>query len=277
MKNKPDYNNIKEIAKQIRLETFKAIANAGGGHFGGCMSIIEILTVLYFKILKIDPKKPNNENRDIFILSKGHGGPALYTTLAVRGFFSLDDLKELDKPLSKFPKHVDRLKLEGIEASTGALGQGLSIACGMAISLKRRNKKNNVYILLGDGELNSGQIWEAAMTASKYNLDNINAIVDRNNCQIDGSSEDVMPMEPLGLKFKAFGWDIYEVDGHDVGALSDVLEKTKKIKGKPKIIIAKTIKGCGLSLMENDYNWHSGSLNEEQLNSCLKDLGVKND
>jgi transketolase len=277
MENQIDNNNLEKTAKKIRLETFKAITNAGGGHFGGCMSIIEILTVLYFKILKIDPKKPKDRNRDIFILSKGHGGPALYTTLAVRGFFPTEDLKDLDRPLSKFPKHIDRLKLDGIEASTGALGQGLSIACGMALSLKYRNKNNYVYILLGDGELNSGQVWEAVMTASKYKLDNIIAIVDRNNCQIDGPSEEVMPMEPLEKKFRDFGWKTISVGGHNIKALLDIFKESKDLMGKPKIIIANTIKGCGLSLMENDYAWHSGSLNPEQLSVCLADLGVKND
>lgn len=264
---------LKDIAKSIRTNTFKAIANAGGGHFGGSLSIIEILTVLYFDILKVDPNNPYDEDRDIFILSKGHGGPALYVTLATRGYFALSELESLDKPLSNFPKHIDRLKVKGIEASTGALGQGLSIAAGMAISLKQQNKENKVYILLGDGELDSGQVWEAAMTASKYNLDNILAIIDRNYLQIDGSTEEVMPLGPLDEKFKSFGWNVYYADGHDIESLLDSILEAKKSKGSPNVIIAKTIKGCGISFMEGKWEWHSGKVTQAQYVDCIKELG----
>ncbi|MCL5069594.1 MAG: transketolase [Actinobacteria bacterium] len=264
---------LKDIAKDIRLNTFKAIANAGGGHFGGSLSIIEILTVLYFAVMKIDPKNPDDDLRDRFILSKGHGGPALYVTLAQRGYFPLTGLDSLDKPLSNFPKHVDRLKIKGIEASTGALGQGLSIACGMAISLKQQKKTNSVYIVLGDGELDSGQVWEAAMTASKYCLDNILAIVDRNCLQIDGSTEDVMPLDPLDKKFSGFGWNVYFANGHDIESLLGAISEAKKSKGKPSVIIAKTVKGCGISFMEGKWEWHSGKINPEQYEDCLAQLG----
>ena len=264
--------SLKEIARKIRLNTFEAIVHAGGGHFGGSMSTVEILTVLYFDIMKVNPQNPDDDRRDRFILSKGHSGPTLYTTLAVRGYFPISELKNLDKPLSKFPKHIDRLKLKSIEVSSGALGQGLSIACGMAISLKQLGKKNFVYILMSDGELNSGQVWEAAMTASKYRLDNIIAIVDRNNCQVDGPAEKVMPMERLDSKWQSFGWNTYHVDGHDIHSLVKVIKGAQKKEGKPKVIIAKTIKGCGLSFMENDYRWHSGTITDEQYNKCIKDL-----
>lgn len=267
-------NKLKDIANSIRLETFKAIANAGGGHFGGSLSIVEILTVLYFDILKINPKNPGDDNRDRFILSKGHGGPALYVTMAKKGYFLLSELATLDKPLSSFPKHIDRLKVKGIEASTGALGQGFSIACGMAISLKQQKRKNQVYIVLGDGELNSGQCWEAAMTASKYSLDNIIAIVDRNYLQIDGSTEEVMPIDPLNEKFKSFGWEVYYTDGHDVESLLVTINQAKKSKGKPKVIIAKTVKGCGISFMEGKWEWHSGKVTPEQYKTCLNELEV---
>lgn len=266
---------LKNIAKQLRINTFKAIANAGGGHFGGSLSVIEILAVLYFDIMKIDPEKPDNYERDRFILSKGHSGPALYTTLAMRGYFPLSDLKGLDQPLSNFPKHVDRLKLKGIDASTGALGQGLSIACGMAISLKQQHRDNLVYVVMGDGELDSGQVWEAAMTASKYKLDNIIALIDRNTLQIDGPTEEIMPLEPLKDKWISFGWNVNEAEGHDVKSILDSIHTAQKSKGKPNMIIAKTIKGYGISFMESKWQWHSGSIDEEQYKSCLFELEEK--
>jgi len=264
---------LKNIARQLRINTFKAITNAGGGHYGGSLSTIEIIAVLYFGIMKIDPKKPDDYGRDRFVLSKGHAGPVLYTALAMRGFFPLSDLKDLDKPLSNFPKHIDRLKLRGIDVSTGALGQGLSVACGMAISLKQQKKANFVYIVLGDGELDSGQVWEAAMTASKYSLDNLIAIVDRNMLQIDGLTEDIMPIEPLKDKWTAAGWNVSEADGHDVSSLYGSITGAQKSKGKPNVIIAKTIKGCGISFMEGKWQWHSGSIDEDQYKACLQELG----
>jgi len=264
---------LKNTARQLRINTLKAITNAGGGHYGGSLSTIEILTVLYFDVMKVSPKKPDDYDRDRLVLSKGHAGPVLYTALAMRGYFPLSDLKDLDKPLSNFPKHVDRLKLKGIDVSTGALGQGLSIACGMAISLKQQKKGNFVYVVLGDGELNSGQIWEAAMAASKYGLDNIIAIVDRNKLQIDGLTEDIMPLEPLKDKWAAFGWDVSEADGHDVASLRDAIYAAQKSNGKPSVIIVKTIKGCGISFMEGKCQWHSGNIDENQYKKCLQELG----
>lgn len=263
---------LANIANQIRIYTFNAITKAGGGHYGGCLSLAEILTVLYFEIMNIDPKNPKDEKRDRFILSKGHGGPALYATLARRGYFPLSSLDELDVPLSKFPKHIDRLKLDSIEVSSGALGQGLSIAVGMCISLKQQKRSNLVYIVLGDGECDSGQIWEAAMSASKYHLNNLIAIVDDNSCQLDGSTQDVMPLEPFEDKWKSFGWNTYVVDGHNIKSLIDSINDAKSEKNKPSVIIAKTIKGKGISFMENDHWWHAGTLSEEQLEKCLREL-----
>jgi transketolase len=265
--------NLRETADNIRFRTFMAIAHAGGGHFGGSLSISEILAVLYFHVLKVNPNNPRDDQRDRFILSKGHGGPALYTTLALRGFFPIEELEGLDKPLSKFPKHVDRLKLGGIEASTGPLGQGLSIGCGMAISIKQQGRSNRVYILLGDGECNSGQVWEAAMTAAKYRLDNITAIVDRNNCQIDGQCHEVMPMDPLEDKFSAFGWNVLQANGHDIDSLLKCFEVAAGSRGRPSVIIARTIKGRGVSFMEGRYEWHSGSLTPEQRAQAMAELG----
>ena len=268
-------NKIKKLrstAESIRLKTFKAIVGAGGGHFGGSLSVVEILTVLYFEVMNIDPKDPDKSNRDRLILSKGHAGPALYTTLASRGYFPLDDLKDLDQPLSKFPKHVDRLKLKGVDVSSGALGMGLSIAAGMAISIKVAKEDTYVYVILGDGEINSGQIWEAAMVAAKYRLGNIIAILDRNNCQIDGPAEEVMPMEPLTDKWTSFGWNVIDADGHDIASLLSSIEKAKENKDSPNIIFANTIKGCGVSLMEGKWQWHSGKVTEEECITCIKEL-----
>ena len=263
---------LKKIANEIRINTFHAITKAGGGHYGGCLSLPEILTVLYFDSMNVDPKKLKDDSRDRFILSKGHGGPALYATLAARGYIPLSALDELDVPLSKFPKHIDRLKLDAIDVSSGALGQGLSIAVGMAISLKQQKKPNRVYIVLGDGECNSGQVWEAAMAASKYHLSNIIAIVDNNTCQLDGPTETVMPLGPFEEKWKSFGWKTFDVDGHDVKSLIDTINKAKEEKSRPTVIIANTIKGKGISFMENATYWHAGTVSKEQLNQCLIEL-----
>ena len=264
---------LQKIAKKIRLNTFKTIANAGGGHYGGSLSVVEILTVLYFHIMNINPDNPEDSERDRFILSKGHAGPTLYTTLAMRGYYPLENLRELDKPLSNFPKHIDRLKLKGIDVSTGALGQGLSIACGMAIALKYDKKDNYVYIIMGDGEINSGQVWEAAMTASKYSLNNIIGFIDRNHLQINGSTEEVMPLEPLKDKWVSFGWNVLNANGHDIEALIEAINLAKQNKKKPNIIIAETIKGCGVSMMEGKWEWHSGKITEEQFKNCIYELG----
>ena len=265
---------LRATADRIRKTTFTAITNAGGGHYGGRLSISGILACLYFEVMKVDPENPADPGRDYFVLSKGHAGPALYTTLAVRGYFPEKDLEKLDKPLSKFPKHVDRLKLAGIEVSTGPLGQGFSIACGMAVGLKRMGKPNRVYALLGDGELNSGQVWEAMMTGAKYRLGNLIAIVDRNGCQIDGKTDDVMPLDPLGDKLRAFGWHVQEIDGHDIEAILQAIGTAQKSPDSPQVIIAKTVKGWGVSFMENRYEWHSGSMSEEQTRQAASELGV---
>ena len=269
-----DVDSLRATADLIRRTTFNAITYAGGGHYGGSLSVSEILACLYFAVMNIDPKNPDDPDRDRFVLSKGHAGPALYTTLALRGYFPEEDLKQIDKPLSKFPKHVDRLKLKGIEVSTGPLGQGFSIACGMAVGLQRLNLPNRVYVVLGDGELNSGQVWEALMTAAKYKLGNLIAIVDRNGCQIDGKTDDVMPLEPLADKFSSFGWAVQEIDGHDIPALLQAIERAQSSPDTPGAIIARTVKGRGVSFMENRYEWHSGSITEEQARQAAKELGV---
>jgi len=264
---------LKKIAHNIRLATFNEIANSGYGHYGGSLSISEILAVLYFKFLKVFPEKPLDENRDRFILSKGHAGPALYAAMALRGYYPLEELKNLDKPLSRFPKHIDRLKLKGIEASTGPLGQGLSLAAGMGISFKQQHRKNKIFIIMGDGECDSGQVWEAAMTAAKYKLDNLISIIDRNNLQIDGTCDEVMPTGSLEKKFSAFGWKTFSAEGHDISSLIGSIEKAEKVKDKPSVIVAKTVKGYGVSFMENRPEWHSGGLTEEQYKIAISELG----
>ncbi|MFO7848893.1 MAG: transketolase [Spirochaetia bacterium] len=269
--------DIAHTAQKIRRMTFEAIANAGRGHYGGSLSISEILAVLYFKVLNIDPNNPRDEKRDHFILSKGHGGPALYTTLALRGYFPYQELLDgLDKPLSNFPKHIDRLKLDCIEASTGPLGQGLSIGTGMGITVKQQGRPNRVYVLSGDGECDSGQLWEAVMTAAKYRLGNLILIVDRNNLQIDGCCDDIMPTEPLDQRFEAFGWMSRKVDGHNTEEIERAIREIQvdqQKEPKPGVIIANTVKGRGVSFMENKAEWHSGAISEEQYRQAMAELG----
>lgn len=259
-------------AAELRKRTFETIYAAGGGHYGGSLSAIEILTVLYYRAMHIRPDDPNWEDRDRFVLCKGHAGPPLYVILADLGIIDPRRLGELDKNGGSLPKHVDRLKVEGIDYSSGPLGQGLSVACGMAASARMDKKDLTVYALLGDGELDEGQVWEAAMTAAHYKLDNLVAFVDRNRNQIDGSTEQVMALEPLADKWKAFGWHVQEADGHDTEAIWRAIREAKLAKGCPSVIIANTIKGRGISFMENDYKWHSGQVSEAQYRQGLCDL-----
>ena len=265
-------SDLQHKAAEIRLATFKAIASAGGGHFGGCMSEIEILTTLYFAIMKVDPNQPAWDDRDRFVLAKGHGGPALYVILSDLGFFPKEWLAELDRSGSRLPKHIDRLKLRGIDYSSGPLGQGLSVGVGMALGARLDQKTYKTYVVMGDGECNSGQVWEAAMTASKYGLDNLIAFVDRNGCQIDGKSDDVMPMEPLDDKWRSFGWNVLSIDGHNVAQILEALEQAANASNKPTMIIARTLKGKGVSFMEDRYEWHSGKLSPQQCETAIAEL-----
>lgn len=265
---------LKEKAQELRKKTFETIYNAGGGHYGGSLSAIEIMTTLYYDVMNLRPQEPTWPDRDRFILCKGHAGPPLYVILADRGFIDPARLKELDVNGGSLPKHVDRLKVQGIDYSSGPLGQGLSVACGMASAAKLDNKDLYVYALMGDGELDEGQIWEAAMTAAHYKLDNLVAIVDRNMNQIDGTTEDVMALEPLPEKWEAFGWHVQVVDGHDTDAIKEAINTAKTMKEKPSVIIANTIKGKGISFMENQYKWHSGQITEEQFVQGMRELEV---
>lgn len=263
---------LQKIADKIRLTTFKAMSDAGGGHFGGSLSVVEILTVLYFSVMNVDENNPNLHLRDRFILSKGHGGPALYATLVEKGFFPEDWLNELDKNGSRLPKHIDRSKAPGIDVSSGALGQGLSVAVGMALAARLDKNPTQVYVVMGDGECNEGQVWEAAMSAAKFELCNITAFVDRNKMQVDGMSDDVMPLGDFADKWKAFGWHVEEVDGHDVGQILNAVGNAKNRKDKPSIVIANTLKGKGVSFMEGRPEWHSGAVTEEQMKKGIEDL-----
>lgn len=264
--------NLRKTADRIRLATFKAIGEAGGGHFGGALSVTEILTVLYFSVMNIDEKNPGLHNRDRLVLSKGHGGPALYATLAEKGFFPKDWLKELDQNGTRLPKHVDRTKTPGIDVSSGALGQGLSVAVGMALAARLDKNNIQIYVVMGDGECNEGQVWEAAMSAAKYGLSNITAFIDRNKVQVDGTSDEIMPLEPLSDKWRAFGWHVEEACGHDVDNLRKAVIKARDTQGKPSIVIAHTIKGKGVSFMEGQPGWHSGVATDDQFKRGLEEL-----
>jgi transketolase len=265
---------LERIANELRILTLKAVYNAQSGHIGGSFSSAEIITVLYFYKLKINPKDPLWEDRDRFILSKGHAAPMLYSALAKRGFFSEEELvNNLRKIGSRFQGHPDMRKTPGVEMTTGSLGQGLSVAIGIALGAKYIDKKSfRVYTLLGDGELNEGQVWEAFMSASKYKLDNLVCICDRNRVQLDGCTEEIMPLEPLRLKIEAFGWEVLEIDGHNIEAIIKALDYAETIKNKPTCIIAYTVKGKGVSFMENTHKWHGRAPNKEEYEEALKEL-----
>lgn len=263
---------LQEKARELRRKTFEGIYRAGGGHYGGSLSSIEIMTTLYYDAMKLKSGEPDWPDRDRFILAKGHAGPPLYMILADLGCIDPARLPELDKNGGSLPKHVDRLKVCGIEYSSGPLGQGLSVACGMAAGAALDKKDLTVYCLMGDGELDEGQVWEAAMTAAHYQMDNLIAFVDRNRNQIDGTTEQVMALEPLDKKWEAFGWHVQVVDGHDCQALKQAIQAAKATKGKPSMILANTIKGKGISFMENQFKWHSGQITPEQYEQGLRDL-----
>ena len=267
--------NIQELeikAKEIRKGIIEQIYSANSGHPGGSLSCADILTVLYFNTMKIDEKNPKWEQRDRFILSKGHSVPALYSTLANRGFFDIEELKTLRKLNSNLQGHPDKNKVAGIDMTSGSLGQGLSIANGIALAGKLDKKDYRVYTLLGDGEIEEGQIWEGAMTSSKYNLDNLCVIVDNNNLQIDGTIGDVKGLGNIDNKFKSFGFEVINIDGLNIEEIIKGFEVAKEIKGKPTCIIASTIKGKGISYMENLANWHGKAPNEEQYINAMEEL-----
>lgn len=265
-------NDLKVTANNIRKSVIEEVYSAASGHPGGSLSAADILTVLYFNQMNIDPKDPKNENRDRFVLSKGHASPVLYATLAERGFFDKEELKSFRKLGSMLQGHPDMKGVPGVDMSTGSLGQGLSAANGMALASKLDSKGYRVYALLGDGEIQEGQVWEAAMTSCHYNLDNLCVIVDNNNLQIDGSVDNVMNIYPIDEKFRSFGFEVFTVDGNNIDELITIFEKAKTIKGRPTAIVAKTVKGKGVSYMENQAGWHGKAPKEEEYKIAMEEL-----
>ena len=268
-----DHKGLNEIANVIRKDIVSMICKSKSGHPGGSLSAVEILTALYFDQMNIDPTNPKMEDRDRFVLSKGHAAPALYATLSERGYFDKEELNHLRQIGSMLQGHPDMKKIPGVEMSTGSLGQGFSVACGMAMAAKLDNAPWNVYALLGDGEVQEGIIWEAAMSAAHYKLDNMIAFLDYNGLQIDGDVESVMNINPIEDKFKTFGWNVITTDGHDFDQIFAALDMAKDTVDKPTMIIAKTIKGKGVSFMENQASWHGSAPSEEQLQQALSELG----
>ncbi len=265
--------DLKKVANTLRREIIEMTHGAKSGHPGGSLSACEILTALYFKEMRVDPKNPKWEDRDRFVLSKGHATPVLYATLSERGFFPKEELSKFRKIDSMLQGHPDMKGIPGVDMSTGSLGQGLAAANGMALSAKLDNKDFRVYALVGDGEIQEGIIWEATMLAAHYQLDNLTVFIDHNGLQIDGFNKDVMNIEPIDKKFEAFGWNVLKIDGHDFGQIFDALENSKKTKGKPTLIIANTIKGKGVSFMENQASWHGTAPNAEQAQKAFAELG----
>lgn len=272
--NKSEKTVLAETANRVRIGILDGVYNAGCGHPGGSLSIAELLTYLYFKEMKIDPANPKWEDRDRFVLSKGHTAPALYATLAERGFFPVEELKTLRKIDSRLQGHPDMKGIPGVDMSTGSLGLGISAACGMALAGKTAGKDYRVYTILGDGESEEGQVWEAAMFAAHYKLDNLVAIVDWNGLQIDGTVEEVMNPTPHNLKFAAFGWNVISIDAHDFDQIEAALAAAKAVKDKPTAIIAKSVKGKGVSYMENAVQWHGAAPKEDLYRVALADLGL---
>ncbi len=261
--------DLKEMAGKLRRSIIETIYNAGSGHPGGSLSSIDVIAALFFYKMRYDPGNPKWPDRDRFVLSKGHACPALYAALSEAGFFPAEELMKLRKAGSMLQGHPSN-EIPGIEISAGSLGQGLSVANGMALAGKLDNKDYHVYVLMGDGELQEGSVWEAALSSAKYRLDNITAIVDRNQLQQTAATEKNKPLEPLAKKWAAFGWEVTEIDGHDMAAITKALDKT--VTGRPHVIIANTVKGKGVSFMENVVEWHGRAPNKEEFEKAMKEL-----
>ena len=263
---------MEAIAKKLRRHIITMTGKAGSGHPGGSLSAVEIVTTLYFKVLQYKPSDPQWSDRDRFILSKGHAAPLLYAALAECGYFPVKELTTLRQLDSRLQGHTDRTVTPGVEMSAGALGQGLSFAIGIALAGRLNSQNYRVYVLLGDGECDEGQVWEAAMAAAHFKLDNLVAIVDNNGQQIDGWNRDVMNLDPFNEKWQAFGWHVIEVDGHNLTQLIQAFDQAKLVKGKPTVIIAHTIKGKGVSFMENNPDFHGKAPNAAEVDRALKEL-----
>ena len=269
-------DELKSISKEIRKDIVKMLTESASGHPGGSLSATDIMTVLFFKEMNIDPNNEKDPNRDRFVLSKGHAAPVLYSTLARRGYFPVEELSTLRKFKSRLQGHPSIQYLPGIDMSTGSLGQGISSAVGMALAGKIDKKDYRVYTILGDGELEEGQVWEASMCAAHYKLNNLTAFIDFNGLQIDGDITKVMNPCPIDKKFEAFGWNVLVIDGHNYEEIIDAIEKAKECKDKPTAVVCKTIKGKGVSFMENQAEWHGIAPSREQCEAALKELGGEN-
>ncbi len=263
---------LKKIAADIKLGALEAVYSASSGHPGGSLSIADVLAYLYFEEMNIDPKNPKWEDRDRLVLSKGHCAPALYSVLAHRGYFPVEDLKTFRQADSYLQGHPDMKGVPGVDMTTGSLGLGVSAACGMALSSKIGNKDYRVYAILGDGEVDEGQVWEAAMFAAHYELDKLCIFVDYNGLQIDGPVADVIGPAPIDKKFEAFNWNVICIDGADIQQIADAVAAAKECKGKPTAVIMKTVKGAGVSFMENNVKWHGSAPNKEQYEQAVAEI-----
>jgi transketolase len=272
-----DTKRLELIANEIRQDIVEMLIEAGSGHCAGPLGIADVLTALYFEVLSHDPKIPKWQERDVFLMSNGHCAPALYATLARAGYIEKSALKTLRKFGSELQGHPERIKNDAIESTSGPLGCGLSQACGMALAMHMNDETRRwVYVLMGDGELNEGNVWEAAMLANKYRLSNITAIVDRNNIQIDGQTEDVMPLDNLRDKWKSFGWHCIDINGNDIESVIDALNMAKAVADKPVVILAHTVPGKGVDFMEYDYHWHGPITDKKLAKQALKQLRTLN-
>lgn len=272
-----DREEFDRLAGELRYVMTDMICRAGSGHLGGALSLVEIVVTLYWRVLNIDPKNPKYPDRDRVVLSKGHGGPVLYTALAYRGYFPKGMLSSLNADGTNLPSHVDRIRTPGIDMTAGSLGQGLSCACGMAMAARLDGRKHKIFCIIGDGEQDEGQVWEAAMFAGHRKLDNLIAITDYNKLQIDGFTDDVLTLEPLVGKWKAFNWEVMEMDGHNWDDIYSTINKAKKIKGKPVMIIAHTIKAKDCSLVENKPESHNIKVDNEAVHEKYLAALLRND
>lgn len=266
--------DLKKKCLQVRRNILDLTFYGSSSHLGGSLSSVEILTVLLFKIMNIDPRKPDWDLRDRLVISKGHAAPGMYAVMAARGFFPAEELKTFGKSGTRLQKHLDMHKLPGVDASSGSLGQGLSIAAGMALADRMDEKERFTYVLLGDGEMQEGQIWEAALTAAQHKLDRVIAFVDDNQMQVDGFTKDILNVEPLTQKWESFGWHVQRIDGSDVEQILQATASAKSVGGKPHVIIADTIKGKGFDFMELQVEWHSRGLTEDEYCSAISQLAA---
>ena len=275
MKKITDVKKLEILAEETRISLIKMLAEAGSGHSAGPLGMADVFTALYFNIMNHDPKNPWKENRDRLILSNGHICPILYTTLAKAGYFPESELMTLRKIGTRLQGHPHMHSAPGVENTSGPLGQGISVACGLAYSAKMDKKNYRVFLSTGDGELDEGQCWEAFMFAAKYKLDNLTAFVDRNYIQIDGNTEDIMPTDPLAEKFRAFNWNAIEINGNDIKQILSAFEKAKNYRGKPSVVICKTVPGKGVKFMEKRYEWHGKTPNREEAIKALSELAAE--